>query len=222
MAPHQLIAEGESNGDCAGSTLLIHPDFLKGYSLAGNIKQYGFFSYAANEALALTKKEQDIILGVFSHIEDELNQRLDQFSHDVIISQIELLLNYSNRFYSRQFLTQKVMHHDLLTKIDAVLDTYFNNADGLNKGLPTVQLLASELHVSSGYLSDLLRNLTGLNAQQHIHQKLIDKAKEYLGSGQLTIAEVAYQLGFGTPQSFSKLFKQKTSFTPQSFRQSFN
>lgn len=222
IAPHQLIAEDESNGECAGFTLLIHPDFFNGYALAKSIKNYGFFSYSTNEALQLTEKEKETIFGVFKNIEDELNQRLDHFSQGVMISQIELLLNYSNRFYNRQFLTQKATHHDLLSQVEALLESYFNQSNGLKKGLPTVQFLADTLNVSPGYLSDMLRNFTGLNAQQHIHQKLIEKAKEYLSTDKLTVAEIAYLLGFEHPQSFHKLFKKKTSSSPLEYRQSFN
>jgi AraC-like DNA-binding protein len=222
ISPHQLIAEDENNGECSGFTLLIHPDFFIGYALAKNIKDYGFFSYSANEALQLTEKEKETIFAVFKNIEDELNQRLDHFSQDIMISQIESLLNYSNRFYNRQALTQKAAHHDLLSQLEALLDDYFNGSNGLHKGLPTVQFLAGSLNVSPGYLSDILRSFTGLNAQQHIHQKLIEKAKEYLSANKLTVAEIAYQLGFEHPQSFNKLFKKKTSSSPLEYRQSFN
>lgn len=222
LSPHQLIAEDESNGNCEGQTLLIHPDFLNGYQLAKNIKNYGFFSYSANEALQLTESEQQTIFTLFQNIKDELNQRFDHFSQDVMISQIELLLNYSNRFYNRQFLFQKVKNNDLLSKMDALLDEHFNGNEGLNSGLPTVQFLATQLNVSPNYLSDILRELTGLNAQQHIHQKLIDKAKEILSTTNLSVSQIAYQLGFEYPQSFNKLFKNKTEVTPLEFRNSFN
>lgn len=222
ISPNQLIAEDESNGECEGFTLLIHPDFFHGYPLAANIKKYGFFSYSANEALQLSEKEKETILEIFKNIQDELDQRIDNFSQDVIISQVELLLNYSNRYYTRQFITRKAVNHDILTRMETLLDSYFNTENGLHRGLPTVQYLADELNVSPGYLSDLLRNLTGLNAQQHIHQKLIEKAKEYLTISTLSVAEVAYQLGFEHPQSFNKIFKKKTNLTPIEFKQSFN
>lgn len=222
MSPHQLIAEDESNGNCEGQTLLIHPDFLRGYALAKNIKNYGFFSYGANEALQLTESEQQTIFSLFGNIEDELNQRFDHFSQDVMISQIELLLNYSNRFYNRQFLFQKVKNNDLLSQMDVLLDHHFNSDNGLQNGLPTVQFLANQLNVTPNYLSDILRELTGLNAQQHIHQKLIDKAKEILSTTNLSVSQIAYQLGFEYPQSFNKLFKNKTEVTPLEFRNSFN
>jgi AraC family transcriptional regulator, transcriptional activator of pobA len=190
--------------------------------LAKRIRQFGFFSYAANEALHLSAKEKSTIMSIFKIIDDELKSRMDDFSQDVIISQIELLLNYSNRFYNRQFLTHKAVYKDLLLKVDEILDDHFNNAKSLNSGLPTVQYLAGQLNLSSSYLSDVLRSLTGQNAQQHIHHKLIESAKERLSINKQSISEIAYALGFEHPQSFSKLFKSKTNVSPLEFRQSFN
>lgn len=153
---------------------------------------------------------------------EELNERIDPFSQDVIISQIELLLNYSNRFYNRQFVTRKTVNHDLLTQMEQLLSDYFDKEEALNRGLPSVEYLAGQLNLSPHYLSDMLRSLTGQNAQQHIHEKLIEKAKEYLAITNLSVAEVAYQLGFEHSQSFNKLFKKKTNTSPLEFRQSFH
>ncbi|WP_317236141.1 helix-turn-helix domain-containing protein [Niabella hibiscisoli] len=172
--------------------------------------------------MQLTEAEQQVVFGLFQQIGDELNQRFDHFSQDVMISLVELLLNYSNRFYNRQFLFQKVQHNDLFSRMDTLLDEHFNTNNSLHKGLPSVQFLAGQLNVSPNYLSDVLRKLTGLNAQQHIHQKLIDKAKEILTTTNLSVSQIAYQLGFEYPQSFNKLFKNKTSISPLAFRQSFN
>jgi AraC-like DNA-binding protein len=152
---------------------------------------------------------------------DELNNNIDQFSQDILISQIEQLLATSNRFYHRQFITQKIVSHDLIAKMEKLLSNYFES-DHASAGLPTVQWIADELNVSPHYLSDMLRTLTGKNTQQHIHDKVIEKAKQMLSNTELTVAEVAYQLGFGHPQSFSKLFKRKTSITPLQYRGSFN
>jgi AraC family transcriptional regulator, transcriptional activator of pobA len=222
-APGQIIgSKEEHSGVCSFYTLLIHPDFFLGYALAKKIKQYGFFSYAANEALHLSDKEKDTIISIFKIIEEELNSRIDDFSHDVIISQIELLLNYANRFYKRQFITRKSISNDLLQKLEEILDNHFNNDGSANKGIPTVQYLSGQLNISPSYLSDMLRSLTGQNAQQHIHHKLIEKAKEKLSTTSLSVSEVAYELGFEHPQSFSKLFKTKTNQSPLEFRQSFN
>ncbi len=220
-APNQLLAT-EDDTEYQGYTLLIHPDFIRNYPLGKEIRNYGFFSYAINEALHLSEREREIILGIFNNIQEELRQPIDDFSQDVIVTQTELILNYSNRFYRRQFNTRKAANHDVLVQLETLLDRYFNEESGLMKGLPTVQYVAAELCVSPHYLSDMLRTLTGQNAQQHIHNKLIEKAKEILSVSNLSVAEIAYQLGFEHPQSFNKLFKRKTSLSPLQFRQSFN
>jgi AraC family transcriptional activator of pobA len=224
-APGQIVGGNNDDGDIAGCStvaVLIHPDFFLNYPLAKKIKQYGFFSYTSDEALYLSEKEKATILSIFKNIEEELNGRIDDFSQDVIISQIELLLNYANRFYKRQFITRKAINNTLLQKLEEVLDGYFNNEKSLTQGIPTVQYLSDNLNISPSYLSDMLRSLTGQNAQQHIHQKLIEKAKEKLSTTSLSVSEVAYELGFEHPQSFSKLFKVKTNLSPLEFRRLFN
>ena len=221
-APNQLLSTSQDDMEYEGVSLLIHPDFMQNYALAAKIKNYGFFSYATNEALFLSDKEKHTIFAVFENIRTELDGTIDDFSQDVIISHIEVLLNYSNRFYKRQFITRKVVSHDLLTKMELLLNTYFEKEYTVNLGLPTVDYVANELHMSARYLSDMLRSLTGQNAQHHIHEKLIEKAKEYLVANQLSVAEIAYQLGFEHPQSFNKLFKNKTSQTPVQFKQAFH
>lgn len=220
-APNQLLSTSSDDIQYEGLTLLIHSDFLRNYSLATRIKSFGFFSYSANEALFLSDKEKQTLFSIFDNIKEELDNTIDDFSQDVIISHIEVLLNYSNRFYKRQFITRKAVNNDLLSKIEELLSLYFNEEKGLNKGLPTVEFLATELNLSPRYLSDMLRSLTGQNAQQIIHEKLIEKAKDYLTTTQLSVAEIAYQLGFEHPQSFNKLFKNKTSQTPVQFKQGF-
>jgi len=222
VSPNQLTGTSERNLDYTGFTLFVHPDFFLGYSLAKKIKQYGFFSYAATEVLHLSDTEKTTILAVAKIIDEELNSRIDDFSQDVIISQIELLLNYANRFYKRQFITRKAVSNDLLQKLEYVLDEYFDSEKTLSLGIPTVQYLSEHLNISPSYLSDMLRSLTGQNAQQHIHQKLIEKAKEILSTTGLSVGEIAYKLGFEHPQSFSTLFKTKTSLSPLAFRRSFN
>ncbi|TRX54344.1 helix-turn-helix transcriptional regulator [Fulvivirga sp. M361] len=219
-APNQVFESPKKSA--SGYIFFIHPDFLLTYSLTRKIKQYGFFSYAANEALHLSAQEKDTIMSIFKIIDEELKGRIDDFSHDVIISQIELLLNYSNRFYNRQFITHKSVYKDLLVKMEELLNDYFDDSKPLNDGLPTVQYLAEKVNVSPSYLSDMLRSLTGQNGQQHIHQKLIEKAKEKLSTTSCSVSEIAYALGFEHPQSFSKLFKSKTNYSPIEFRQSFN
>jgi AraC family transcriptional activator of pobA len=222
-SPGQVMGGVENEETvCSEYTLLIHPDFFLGYPLAKKISQYGFFSYSANELLHLSENEKATIISIFRIMEEELNSRIDDFSQDVIISQIELLLNYANRFYKRQFITRKVVNHDLLQRLEDLLAGYFSSEHSLNNGIPTVQYLADNLHLSPSYLSDMLRTLTGQNAQQHIHDKLIEKAKEKLSTTTLSVSEVAYELGFEHPQSFSKLFKSKTKLSPLEFRKSFN
>lgn len=220
-APGQVFERPHSN-TASGHFLLIHPDFLLAYPLAKTIKQYGFFSYEANEALHLSAEEKNTIMTVFRIIGEELQNRIDDFSQDVIISQIELLLNYSNRFYKRQFITRKKVNNDHLEKLENILNEYFNDDIAIRQGLPTVQYLAQQLNISASYLSDMLRTLTGQNAQQLIHHKLVEKAKEMLSSSSITVAEIAYQLGFEHPQSFTRLFKMKTNLSPQDFRKTFN
>lgn len=221
-APHQLLSTSDDDMEYEGLSLLIHPDFIRNYPLATKIKTYGFFSYTANEALFLSEKEKQIIFSVFDNIQTELNGNMDDFSQDVIMAHIEVLLNYSNRFYKRQFITRKAVNSDLLAKVELFLSSYFEQEDGLQKGLPTVEHIAAGLNLSPRYLSDMLRSVTGQNAQQHIHEKLIEKAKEYLVATNLSVAEIAYQLGFEHPQSFNKLFKNKTEQTPVQFRQTFH
>lgn len=220
-SPNQLLATTDDT-EYLGHTLLIHPDFIRNYPLGKSIKNFGFFSYSANESLHLSEKEKQTIMAVFGNIEQELTSTIDDFSQDVIIAHIEVLLNYSNRFYKRQFITRKAIGNDLLEKMETILTDYFNEETPGSKGLPTVQYLAEQLNLSSGYLSDMLRSLTGQSAQQHIHHKLVEKAKEILSGSNLTVAEVAYRLGFEHPQSFNKFFKRKTNVSPLEFRQSFN
>jgi AraC family transcriptional activator of pobA len=221
-SPGQPLTGLETAVASTGFTLLIHPDFLRNYTLDTKIKTYGFFSYSVNESLHLSGKERAIISAIGKSIDDELETAIDDLTQDVLISQIELLLNYSQRFYKRQFITRKPLNSALLEKLDTLLNAYFNNKTALMKGLPTVQYLADELNISQKYLGDMLRSLTGHNTQQHIHLKLIEKAKEILTLSNLTVGEIAYQLGFEHPQSFSKLFKSKTNLSPLEFRASFN
>jgi AraC-like DNA-binding protein len=206
----------------SGWLLLIHPDFLWNTPLAKTIKQYEFFDYSVHEALFLSDKEEITIMNMMQNIEQEYHANIDKFTQDVMIAQLELLLTYGNRFYERQFITRKISNHQILARLEALLDNYFDSDQIAKNGLPTVTYVAEMLNLSPGYLSGLLKVLTGLNTQQHIHQKLIDKAKEKLSTTGLTVSEIAYELGFEHPQSFSKLFKTKTNFSPLGFRQSFN
>lgn len=206
----------------SGWMLLVHPDFLWNTTLAKTIKQYGYFDYAVNEALFLSEKEETTIAGIIENIEQEYRSNIDKFSQNVMVAQIELLLNYSNRFYNRQFITRKKASSDLLVKLEDLLTEYFDNENESQAGLPTVKYISDKLNVSPNYLSDMLRTLTGQSAQQHIHDKLIERAKEALTTTSLSVGEIAYRLGFEQPQSFNKLFKNKTQLSPLEFRNSFN
>lgn len=223
MEPGQ-IASGTQNGNSSadGWLLVFHPDLIRNYPIGKNIKNYGFFSYAVNEALHLSESEEAMIGEIFKNIEKEYNHSIDQFSQDVMVSQIELLLNYSNRFYNRQFITRKTASSNLLTKMEILLDEYFESDKIMESGLPTVQYFAEKLNLSPNYLSDMLRTITGQSTQQHIHNKLIKKAKEALTTTNLSVSEIAYRLGFEHPQSFNKLFKNKMNISPLGYRASFN
>ena len=222
-APGQIIGNHTDNArTCSEYVLLIHPDFLLNYPLAKKIKQYGFFSYSADEALHLSEDEKATIMAVFKMIETELNSRIDDFSQDVMISHIEVLLNYANRFYKRQFITRKVVNNDLLLRLEELMDRHLNHDASSSEGLLTVQYLADQLNMTPSYLSDMLRSLIGQNAQQYIHTRLFEKAKELLSTTSLPVSAVAYQLGFEHSQSFSRFFKIKARLSPLQFRQSFN
>lgn len=219
LAPNQLVIMSGEESNYDGYTLYFHADLIRNYQLGRNIRQYGFFAYAVSEALFLSEKEKIVIASLFDSIAAELDNNIDAFSQDVLVSLIGLLLNHSNRFYNRQFLTRKAVHHDLISQIDIYLDDNFENH--LNK-LPTVQRISEHLKVSPRYLTDMLQLLTGQSTQQYIHYKLIEKAKERLSSTSLSVSEIAYELGFEHLQSFSKLFKAKTKLSPLEFRASFN
>lgn len=226
MSPGQLfgIDLADHTGDVRppeGWMILIHPDFLWNTPLAKNIKQYEFFSYSVHEALYLSDKEEASLTAIVHQIEQEYGHNIDRYSQPVIIAQLELLLTYSERFYQRQFVTRKVASHEILTRMEEFLTGYFNSGALAQKGLPSVSLIAESLHVSPGYLSSLLKSLTGQSTQSHLHDKLIELAKEKLSTTQLTVSEIAYELGFEHLQSFSKLFKTKTRVTPLQFRHSF-
>jgi AraC-like DNA-binding protein len=225
MSPKQVLniqALSDEEFKHSGWLLLIHPDYLWNTPLSKKIKQYEYFSYNVNEALHLSEKEEILVTEIIERISQEYHTNIDNFSQDVIIAQIELLLTYSERFYQRQFITRKITNHRILNQLDVLLTTYFNDDNLANKGIPSVQLIAENLHISANYLSHLLQLLTGQSTKQFIHDKLIDIAKEKLSTTELSVNEIAYNLGFEHPQSFSKLFKKKTNQTPLAFRQSFN
>lgn len=225
VSPQQILSlEIKQNIEVepTGFLLLIHPDFLWSTSLTKKIKSYDFFSYRVKEALFLSDREESIIVDIFKNIEREYQSNIDKFTQELIIAQMELLLIYSERFYERQFLTRKKSSHELLHKFEEILSQYFNHGNLLENGIPSVKVLAEQMNISPNYLGSLLRIHTQQSTQQHIQNKLIDMAKERLSTTGLSVSEIAYELGFEHPQSFSKLFKQKTKQSPGEFRKLFN
>lgn len=226
MSPGQVFGVDIEKGSVMhrpeGWMILIHPDFLWNTPLAKIIKQYEFFNYSVYEALYLSGKEEAMLTTIAQNIEQEYHANIDRFSQNVIIAQLELLLTYSERFYQRQFITRKIASHEILIKLEDLLTSYFSSGMLAQKGLPSVIYIAENLNISPGYLSGLLKSLTGQNTQQHLHNKLIELAKERLSTTNLSVSEIAYELGFEHLQSFSKLFKTKTRLSPLEFRHSFN
>ncbi len=226
MAPNQVFSLAVADKDVAveksGWVVYIHPDFIWNNPLATTVKQYDFWDYSLHEALFLSAKEEATINSIILAINEEYNATIDRFSKQIIVSQVESLLNYADRFYSRQFITREKANHHILEQLETLLHASFNSLHLAEKGLPTVRHVAEHLNLSPKYLSNLLRALTGQNTQQHIHAKLIAKAKEKLSTTTLTVGEIAYELGFEHLPSFSKLFKAKTQLTPLEFRASFN
>ncbi len=225
IAPGQLFGfdpDRYEGVELLGWVLLIHPDFLWNTSLAHKIREYPFFDYSVTEALFLSEKEELLITGLLHNIQQEYRTNIDRFSQEIIISLIEALLNYADRFYHRQFITRKISNHTIIDRLDQILETSLTDKDLTRKGIPTVKYISSQLNVSPNYLTGLLKMLTSKSTQQYIQDKIIEKAKDKLSTTDLSVSEIAYELGFAYPQSFSKLFKLKTNLSPLAFRQSFH
>lgn len=224
LAPGQVIGFDNSRQPFQpkGWALCFHPDLLRGTQLGRNMKDYTFFSYESNEALHLSERERTTIVEVLQNIHAELEHAIDKHSRQLIVSNIELLLNYSLRYYDRQFVTRTNVNHDLLSRFESELNAYFNSTQPAREGLPSVALLADKLHLSANYLGDLIKKETGISAQEHIQQKLIDAAKERVLDPSQSISEIAYGLGFRYPQHFSRLFKQRVGMSPGEYRSSVN
>ncbi|MBE5320781.1 helix-turn-helix transcriptional regulator [Pedobacter sp. MR2016-19] len=226
MSPNQVFSIGAYDVgkkiEKSGWVIYIHPDFFWNTPLAKTISQYDFWDYSLKEALFLSEKEETIINKIIQNILQEYEANIDKFSKRIIVSHIEALLNYADRYYHRQFITREKTNHQVLERVEKLLTDYFNGEDLISKGLPTVAYLAGQLNLSPKYLSSLLKVLTGKSTQQHIHDKLIRKAKEKLSTTNLSVSEIAYELGFEHSPSFSKLFKAKTRQSPVEFRATFN
>lgn len=220
VAPGQILTVESYLPDIKpkGKVLIFHPDFLRGTALSNIIKDYSFFSYSSNEALHLSKKEREMVLNIFATIEDELQQNLDKHSKTLVISHIQVFLNYSIRFYDRQFITREHINKGTLEKFEDLLNTYFLSDKPQSIGLPTVSSCADELHLSPNYFGDLIKRETGVSAQEYIQIKVINIAKEKIFDINKSISEIAYELGFKYPQHFTRLFKQKTGKSPVEFR----
>lgn len=221
IAPKQVVTmdtEIEKKEDMMGWGLFFHPDLLRETSLGAKMKEYTFFSYETSEALHLSEKEKEILYDCVQKIETELQENIDSHSQTLIVSNIELLLNYCSRYYGRQFITRKNSNSNTVSQVEKLLKEYFQSNELKEVGLPTVKYLSDNLHLSANYLSDLLKKETGMNAQDHIHYYLIEEAKNILLNTDNSISEIAHSLGFEYPQYFSKLFKQKTGQSPLEYR----
>lgn len=222
MAPDQILSaentDKEQNENAQGWGLFFHQDLIRKSSLAKKIKDYTYFSYEANEALHLSDKEKNTLASIIERIEEEYSTNLDHFSHDVIISNLELLLNYCNRYYGRQFITRSSQNKDILSALEGLLSDYFSSDQAQINGIPTVKYCAEQLHFSANYLSDLVKKESGKSVQEHIHYHLIEKAKTELLNSENSVGEIAMHLGFEYPQYFSKIFKLKTGLSPVEYR----
>ena len=217
-APGQIIGSGPDIKVDEGWALVIHPDLLYGTSLGGKMDQYTFFHYEVNEALHISEEESVIIKDCVDKIEREYRQSIDKHTQNVIVSNIELLLNYCNRFYDRQFYTRTKVNADVVQRFEKLLKDYFGRDDLTASGLPPVTYFASALHLSANYLSDLLQKFTGKSTMEHIHLELVEKAKSLLWGTENSISEIAYELGFEYPSHFTKIFKAKTGKSPSEYR----
>lgn len=219
-APEQIITfnRKKEENSTEGWGLYFHPELIRNTSLGNKIHEYSFFSYSENEALHLSEQEKQTLLSLLKQMENEYNTNIDHYSHDLLISNIELLLNYCKRFYGRQFITRTNQNKDIIVRFEAFITNYFNSDKLKNDGIPSVKYCAEKMNLSPNYFSDLLKRETGKNTQEHIHYYLLEKAKTLLVNTNNTVNEIAYELGFQYPQNFSKLFKKKIGISPTMFR----
>jgi AraC family transcriptional regulator, transcriptional activator of pobA len=224
IAPGQVVSIKEDGSDYkpSGTGLLFHPDLIRGTSLAQHIRDYTFFSYDVHEALHLSEEEKEIVFECFSKIDYEVKRSLDKHSKKLIVSNIELFLNYCTRFYDRQFLTRDHANTGVIEKFEGLLNEYLQSDKPQTNGIPSVAYFANELHLSANYFGDLIKKETGKSALEHIQTKLIDVAKEKIFDPRKSVSEVAYELGFKYPQHFTRFFKQQIGSTPYDYRNSLN
>jgi AraC family transcriptional regulator, transcriptional activator of pobA len=221
IAPGQVFGfdtESDKMIQPRGWALAFHPDFIKGTSLGRRITEYGFFSYDVTEALHISKRERQIVLECFRKIKEELKTNIDKHTVSLIVSNVELLLNYCLRFYDRQFITRAHVNKDVLTRFEALLNTYYQSELPKTEGLPTVSYCASELNLSANYFGDLVKKETGKTALEYIQEKVVDIAKERIFDRSKSITEIAFEMGYKYPQHFTRLFKQRVGMSPQEYR----
>ena len=219
IGPGQVIeVENEEDYQPTGLCIVFHPDFIKGSELGKHIDDYSFFSYDLSEALHLSEKERQTITGLFNKIEDEISQSIDKHSKKIITKNLELLLNYCVRFYDRQFITREDLNQGILSKFESLLNDYFKSEKTQELGLPYVGYFAEQLNLSANYFGDLIKKETGKSAQEHIHLKIMDVAKDRIFDTDKSVSEIAFELGFKYPQHFSRVFKKSTGFTPNEYR----
>lgn len=220
VSPGQVL-EVENDGKVyqpKGHALVFHSDFIKGTSLGKNINKYNFFDYLTNEALHVSDRERQIVLDLFSKINYELQQNVDMHSKNLIVSYIDLFLNYCERFYDRQFITRDNVNRGILEKFEELLNNYFSSGKPKSMGLPSVSYFAEVFHLSANYFGDLIKKETGKSAKEYIQGKIIDVAKNKTFNTDKTVSEIAYELGFKYPQHYSRMFKNETGYTPNEYR----
>lgn len=219
--PGQVAAatKEQYRNEIQGWMLFIHPDLFRNTHLGTTIQDYGFFSYEVHEALHLSEKEQQTVNALIEKIKEEIAERIDNHSNSVIVSSIELLLNYCSRYYERQFNTRSFKHKDIVSEVNGTLKQYYETGQFQVAGIPSVQYLADKVHLSQSYLSDVLKKETGRTAREHINDFLVDKAKTLLLSTSDSVSEIAFTLGFNYPHYFSRLFRSKTGVSPKDYRQ---
>lgn len=222
IAPGQLTEYDEISKVSSGWMLFVHPDLIRTFPLHKKLNEYSFFSYQSNEALHISEKEKEILNSILEKIEWELDSNLDDFSEEVIVTNIELLLNYSKRFYNRQFITRKRFNKNIVVRFENLLQQYFEQDQQKELGIPTVQYFAGKMNFSANYLSDLIRKGTEQSIKEHIHNFIIEQAKNKLLNTDKSISEIAFELGFEYSQYFSRLFKNKVGKTPKEYRVGIN
>lgn len=218
IAPNQIVSSGQHTPSTYGFMLIFHPDLLRNFDLGNRINRYRFFNYNVHEALHLSKKEENTLIEVANNIKDELKSNIDKHTQEVIVTNLQLLLNYSKRFYDRQFITRTNSNSDVISKVESLIKKYFNNNIQIEFGIPKPEYFAEKIGFSTNYLSDLLKNETGRSTKDHIDDFVVDLAKTKLLNSKNTVSEIAYNLGFNYPHYFSRMFKKKIGESPVQFR----